>query len=71
MDLKEQIKELHINFGPCIPFKAFTPELQKLLFDYKEMQTKENWLDDDLIWCLANLDRYNNFVLRERDLSNG
>ncbi len=59
-ELYEKIKKLHRDYGPSIPGNIFTPEVIQLLLDFKEAY-KDNWLDDEYIFALANLDRYNGF----------
>ena len=55
--LETKIKELHQKYGASIPSKQFTEEIYKLLTSYKE--SHEKWLDNDYIWALGNIDRYN------------
>ncbi len=59
MNLYNQIQELHKTYGASLPGYVFTEEVYKLLLAFKEIQLKINWLDDELIWALANIDRYN------------
>lgn len=55
-----KVKKLHQDHGASIPAKAFTPEVVQLLLDFKEAY-KDKWLDDEYIFALANIDRYNGF----------
>ncbi|MBE7728048.1 MAG: hypothetical protein E7244_27775 [Enterocloster citroniae] len=57
--LYSQIQDLHKTYGASLPGYVFTEEVYKMLLVFKEMQMKINWLDDELIWALANIDRYN------------
>lgn len=57
--LYSQIQELHKTYGASLPGYVFTEEVYKMLLAFKEVQMKINWLDDELIWTLANIDRYN------------
>ena len=57
LDLETKIKELHLEYGASIPSKLFTEDMFKLLTEYKAKH--ENWLDDNYIWALGNMDRYN------------
>lgn len=57
--LYSQIQELHKTYGASLPGYAFTEEVYKLLLEFKAVQMKINWLDDELIWTLASIDRYN------------
>ena len=73
-ELFEKIKKLHQDHGASIPIKLLTPEIIQLLSDFKE-EYADNWLDDEYIFALANIDRYNELIriLREqrKELKNG
>lgn len=61
MDNKElysKIKDLKTTYGASLPREVLS-EHYKLLTEFKDMQVKLNWLDDNLIWACANIDRYN------------
>lgn len=57
--LYSKIQELHKTYGASLPGYVFTEEVYKMLLEFKAVQIKINWLDDELIWALANIDRYN------------
>ncbi len=65
-ELYSRIQDLHKTYGGSIPGYAFTDEVYKLLLAFKEMQIKINWLDDELIWVLANIDRHNGHTFGSR-----
>lgn len=65
-ELYSKIQELHTTYGASLPGYAFTEEVFKMLLAFKEMQMKINWLDDELIWTLANIDRYNGHTFGRR-----
>ena len=58
-ELHQKIENLHLTFGPTIPKYAFTDEVLTLLLEFKAVWLKINWLDDEVIWTIANIDRHN------------
>lgn len=61
MDIQEltfRINGLRNNYGASLPIEVLS-ENYKLLTEFKDIQVKQNWLDDNLIWVCANIDRYN------------
>lgn len=61
MDIQEltfRITELKTKYGASLPRKVLI-ENYKLLTKFKDIQVGLNWLDDNLIWACANIDRYN------------
>ena len=57
LDLETNIKQLHQKHGASIPPTMFTEEIYSMLTAYKAKH--DTWLDDDYIWALGNIDRYN------------
>lgn len=61
MDIQElifRITELKTKYGASLP-REILSENYKLLTEFKDIQVGLNWLDDNLIWACANIDRYN------------
>ena len=65
MDLKEYIQSLHIRYGYAIPASLYTKEMQALFQTYKQ-QYKNDWLTDDYIWVLGNIDHFNNNLFEKK-----
>lgn len=58
-ELYIKIQSLKDTYGASLPREVFSQEIYDLLVAFKDMQVKENWIDDCLIWAAANIDRYN------------
>lgn len=61
MQIYNEVSELHKKFGASIPSAEFTPEVYELLMTFKKVY-KDNWLDDEYIFALANIDRHNGTI---------
>lgn len=59
--LYQKVKELHNTYGGSIPGSAFTDDVYNLLIEFKEIWININWLDAEVIWALANIDRHNGY----------
>lgn len=57
-ELYLKIQSLKDTYGPSLPREVLS-EHYKLLTEFKDIQVELNWLDDNLIWVCANIDRYN------------
>lgn len=60
------VKEIHKRYGASIPREAFTNELYKWLLGFKQRYS-EYWQNDEYIFAIANVERYEIYNYGERE----